>query len=30
MITSKSQCTPIWLQKSSKGDDDFVLWDYHV
>ena len=30
MITSKSQGTPIWSQKSSKGDDDFVLWDYHV
>jgi len=30
LITSKSQMTPIWYQKSSKGEDDFVLWDYHV
>jgi hypothetical protein len=29
-ISSESKQTPIWCQRSARGPDEPVLWDYHV
>uniref|UniRef100_A0A8C4NE84 Protein N-terminal glutamine amidohydrolase n=1 Tax=Eptatretus burgeri TaxID=7764 RepID=A0A8C4NE84_EPTBU len=29
-ISNDAKRTPLWMQRSRRGSDEFVLWDYHV